>query len=61
MTFICTTCQYPSRDDACDNPGCVANPGVSEMQKAGWRLVAEKRAAEEAERERIRAIRGRMR
>lgn len=62
MTFVCPTCTYPSHlPDRCDNPGCEANPGVSETQKAEWRAARLKRAAEEAERERIREIRRRMR
>jgi hypothetical protein len=60
MQFVCETCCYPSRlSTACDNPGCYANPCVSDRQRAAWRAEAERRAAEEAERERIRQIRRR--
>jgi hypothetical protein len=60
--FVCTMCTYPSHlQDACDNPGCEANPRVSETQKVAWRAERERRAAQEAERARIRAIRARMR
>lgn len=59
--FVCTTCTYPSRRDTCDNPGCVSNPNVTENQKAAWAASAAKHKAEEAERERIREIRRRMR
>lgn len=57
-TFVCETCTYPSRAAAhCDNPGCVANPSVSEKQKALWAEEAERSrryAVETAERIRLR-------
>jgi hypothetical protein len=53
----CAACNYPYKGAACDNPGCVANPSVSEEQKARWRIEAEKRAAEDAERKRVAAMR----
>lgn len=57
----CPTCGYPPRHrPECDNPGCTANPDVSESQKAAWAETKAKRDAEEAERERVRAIRRRM-
>lgn len=55
----CPTCRYPHKGDHCSNPGCEANPSVSESTKKGWRADREKRAADEAERNRIRDIRSR--
>ena len=61
MTLVCEVCTYPSsKPDCCDNPGCEANPSVSAAQKAAWKAEWDRRAAEEAERERIRRIRRRM-
>lgn len=58
--FVCEACWYPSRLlDACDNPGCEANPSVSQRQKDAWKADRDRRAAEEAERERVRRIRRR--
>lgn len=57
----CNTCGYPPRHGPeCDNPACVANPCVSDAQKARWQAEAARRAADEAERRRIRDIRRRM-
>lgn len=56
--FVCGVCTYPARNDAhCDNPGCEANPSVTQKQKDAWRAERDKRAAEEAERQRLRKIR----
>lgn len=58
MTFVCPRCTYPSRlPDRCDNPGCEANPGVTQSRKDKWRAEHEKRKTEEEERERIRQVR----
>ena len=58
--FVCETCWYPSRlPTACDNPGCEANPSVSQSQKDAWKADRDRLAAEEAERERVRRIRRR--
>lgn len=60
--FVCQVCTYPARSgDCCDNPGCEANPRVNQAQKDAWRAERDKRAAEEAERERVRQIRRRAR
>lgn len=60
--FVCEICGYVSRRaDCCDNPGCTANPSVSAAQKEAWRVERERRDAEQAERDRIAAIRRRMR
>ena len=59
--FICEACKYAFAEGYCCNPGCEANPRVSQAQKDLWRTTREKAAAEEAERERIRRIRYRMR
>lgn len=55
--FVCQVCTYPFSEGVCRNPGCEANPDVSQAQKDCWRAERDKRAAEEAERERIRRIR----
>lgn len=60
MTFVCDVCTYPSNRACCDNPGCEANPSVSAAQKAAWKAERDRRAAQEAERERIRQIRRRI-
>jgi len=57
--FVCLTCTYPSRRETCDNPGCVANPDVTEAQKEQWKDEIDRRHAEETERERLRKIRRR--
>lgn len=60
--FVCEVCTYPDRSGTCcDNPGCEANPSVSAEQKTRWKAERDKRAAEDAERERIRRIRRRLR
>lgn len=60
QVFSCPVCQYPSRlAAACDNPGCVANPCVSQEQKDRWLAARERREADEAERQRVRDIRRR--
>lgn len=60
--YVCSECGYPALHaiDHCDNPACFANPTVPEKQKEAWRVAAAKRAADEAERARIRAIHRRM-
>lgn len=57
---VCPTCTYSHEGAACSNPGCEANPSVTPAQKQLWREERERRAAEEAERERILAIRRRF-
>ena len=48
--FVCKECGYPSyKADSCDNPACLANPGLSEAHKAHLRAMAEKAAKEKAE------------
>ena len=56
----CPTCRYPHDGPHCPNPGCYANPSVTQAQKDIWDARRAKEAAEEAERERIRQIRRRM-
>lgn len=58
--FVCEVCCYPFSEGFCRNPGCEANPDVSQAQKDHWRAERDKKTAEEAERERIRQIRRRM-
>lgn len=53
MTFVCTACTYPSRnDEGCDNPACLENPTLSEAHKQTMRERAAeavaRRAADEA-------------
>lgn len=61
MLTTCPTCTYAHEGDHCTNPACFANPSVSDEQKRNWIELNERLAAEEAERERIRQIRRRMR
>ena len=58
--FICSECAYPFPEGRCCNPGCEANPSVSQAQKDRWRAERDKRFADDAERERIRRIRRRF-
>lgn len=58
--FICPTCTYAFPEGYCRNPGCEANPDVTQAQKDNWRIAREKAQTEENERERIREIRRRM-
>lgn len=55
--FICAACAYPFPEGVCRNPGCEANPDVTQTQKDRWRAERDRRAAEEAERIRMRRIR----
>jgi hypothetical protein len=57
----CPTCNYAHDGGHCPNPACFGNPSVTEEQKARWRERDERLRAEEAERQRIAAIRRRMR
>lgn len=56
---ICPTCQY-AFEGPCENPGCFANPRVSQEQKDRWTAQAAKNKAEQDERDRVTAIRRRM-
>ena len=58
--MTCPSCLYAHVGAHCSNPGCTANPTVSEAQKERWAASAAKLASEGAERERVRAIRRRM-
>lgn len=58
--FICAACTYPFPEGFCRNPGCEANPDVTQSQKDRWRAEREKRDAEESERKRINRIRRRF-
>jgi hypothetical protein len=57
----CPTCHYAHDSEHCPNPACFANPSVTDAQKARWTERNERLAAEEAERQRIAAIRRRFR
>jgi hypothetical protein len=59
--FVCAVCTYPSRRATCDNPRCTGNPGISQVTKDKWIAEHDRAVAQEAERERIRQIRRRMR
>jgi len=52
----CPTCRYPFEKGICRNPGCSANPNVSQETKERWAQDKTRRDAEEAERARIRKI-----
>ena len=56
--FVCKECSYPSyKADSCDNPACLANPGLSEAHKAHLLAMVEKAAKEKAEFEARKAFR----
>lgn len=59
--FVCDECHYPSLsgDGPCDNPGCVANPTVTQAQKDIWARQAAEMAEQEAERQRLARLRRR--
>lgn len=55
---MCPTCNYPSVNTTfCTNPGCSANPNVSDTVKARWRERDRKNAADQAERDYINRVR----
>lgn len=63
---ICPTCHNPSIQvvagvcGACDNPGCDANPAITQAAKDRRRAEHAQQEAERQERERIWKIRERM-
>lgn len=59
--FVCEVCTYHFPEGFCRNPGCEANPDVTQSQKDRWRAERARKAAEEAEWKRIRKIRHRAR
>lgn len=54
---VCPVCTYPTVGEACGNPACHANLQVPEATRQAWRQQAAQRAAEQAERERLNALR----
>ena len=59
MPTNCPTCGYAHSGADCDNPGCVANPAVSDTQKAIWADAKARSDAERNERMRFAEIRRR--
>lgn len=53
---ICPQCSYPHETPACPNPACLANPSLTEAHKA--KLVANREAYVEQEREREQRLKG---
>lgn len=55
-TFVCAECTYPSYlPDACDNPGCLANPRANHEALRAMKAEHDKRKAEEKARADFRA------